>query len=380
MLTKNGCRSRLARLREGMTQDCDAILIHLPEHLLYLANFFPDPSSLNYNSSSFLLVEKDGKSTLFVDNWLSDPEDAAVDEVVVTDWYTGEGPARNRAEAVAETVVDRLEKLKVETIAAESNRVPLSIQLGRKVARTVVDVERDLRHLREIKDPDEIEAIQRGVRTAEAIHQASREFLRPGLSELEYYSALVERAIVAAGAPFVMMCDLASGPRAAAGGGPPTTRILQEGELVILDMFPYVAGYRGDITNTLVVGGEPNGEQQELFEIVLRGLKAAESLLRPGTPVREIFQTVDSLFRESAGNSDSDDRRLIHHAGHAIGLGHPEAPEIVPESDATLREGMVVTLEPGLYGIESGGIRLEHDYLITADGYRRLSDHTLGLS
>ena len=54
MLTKDGCRSRLARLRERMTEDCDAILIHLPEHLLYLANFFPDPSSLNYNSSSFL--------------------------------------------------------------------------------------------------------------------------------------------------------------------------------------------------------------------------------------------------------------------------------------------------------------------------------------
>ena len=208
-----------------------------------------------------------------------------------------------------------------------------------------------------------------------AIHAASRGALESGMTELDFYGRLVERAIVAAETPFVMMCDLASGPRAAQGGGAPTLRTMETGELVILDMFPFVQGYRGDITNTLVVGGKPSGEQEDLFHIVKGGLDAAAALLRPGAPVTEIYQTVDDHFRSSDPN-----RRLTHHAGHAIGLGHPEAPEIVPESDATLAEGMVVTLEPGLYGTPTGGIRLEHDYLITAAGSEQLSHHELGLS
>jgi len=140
-------------------------------------------------------------------------------------------------------------------------------------------------------------------------------------------------------------------------------------------MFPYVEGYRGDITNTLVVGGKAAPEQQDLFQLVLEGLGAAEALLRPGTPVRDLHRVVDSRFRAATG-----DRGLVHHAGHGLGLGHPESPEFVPESDHALEAGMVVTLEPGMYGAPTGGVRLEHDYLITAQGFERLSSHRLGLT
>ena len=82
---------------------------------------------------------------------------------------------------------------------------------------------------------------------------------------------------------------------------------------------------------------------------------------------------VDQFF--AAGGEE-----LVHHAGHAIGLGHPEAPELVLESDRVIESGMVLTLEPGVYGRPSGGVRLEHDYLITEDGFERLSNHELGLA
>ncbi|MBI4603156.1 MAG: M24 family metallopeptidase, partial [Planctomycetes bacterium] len=73
-------------------------------------------------------------------------------------------------------------------------------------------------------------------------------------------------------------------------------------------------------------------------------------------------------------------RRLVHHAGHGRGLGHPESPEHVPQSDRVREAGMVVTLEPGIYGLPTGGIRLEHDYLIAPEGPERLSSHALGLT
>jgi len=183
----------------------------------------------------------------------------------------------------------------------------------------------------------------------------------------------VARATSEAGVPFVMMCDLASGERAAGGGGAPGERTIEEGDLVIHDIFPYVRGYRGDITNTLVAGGNPSNEQTELFELVAASLDRAEALLEPGTPASAFSEAIIDTFA-SAGEE------LVHHAGHAIGLGHPEAPELVLESDRTIESGMVLTLEPGIYGKPTGGIRLEHDYLITDDGFERLSNHELGLA
>jgi hypothetical protein len=81
MLTKEGSRGRLARLRERLEARWDAAVIHLPEHLLHLANFFPLPNTLNLQSSSFLLVERDGPVTLFTDNWLAPGGEVAADEV-----------------------------------------------------------------------------------------------------------------------------------------------------------------------------------------------------------------------------------------------------------------------------------------------------------
>ncbi|MCX7011941.1 MAG: M24 family metallopeptidase, partial [Candidatus Sumerlaeota bacterium] len=68
-----------------------------------------------------------------------------------------------------------------------------------------------------------------------------------------------------------------------------------------------------------------------------------------------------------------------HHAGHGIGLNHPEAPHFIPNDPSPLVEGDVVTLEPGLYDPQAGGIRIENNYLITESGYRKLSNHRIGL-
>jgi Xaa-Pro aminopeptidase len=372
VLSTDGCRARVARLRERLERGWEAAVIHRPEHLLYFANFFPSRSSLNVHSSSFLLVERDGPATLFTDNWLRpEAEGAAADALEIADWYDFKGPARPRARAVAAALCERLKSLGVGRLAAELSHLPAQV-LG--AARSADDIEPLILEMREVKDRDEIAAIRRGVRVAEAVHAASRALLRPGLPEMEYYAGLLERAAAAAGEPFVMMCDLASGPRAAAGGGPPTDRVMQAGELVILDIFPYVAGYRGDITNTLAVGGRPTAAQQEGFAVVAAALAAGECRLQPGTPVRDVAAAMNAVFVEA------ERPPLGFHAGHNLGLGHPEAPEIVPGSDRLLAAGMVMALEPGLYDLPGGGIRLEHDYLVTGGGCERLSSHELGLA
>ena len=370
MLTKTGCTQRLDRLKGRLDAPWDALVIHRPEHLLYFANFYPDPCTLNLHSISFLVAERDGPTRLFTDNWLAPGSEVAADSVNVTTWYDMSAPAACRATAVQSDLCEHLLKLGVGQLAAELSFLPTRVA---GVADAVVDVETTILAQREIKDTDELAAIRRGIRTAEAAHAASREVLAPGRTELEVYGDLLTRALSAAETPFLMMCDLVSGPRASVGTGPPTDRLIEKGDLVIFDLFPYVSGYRGDITNTLVAGAAPTEEQNDDFNATLEALRAGEEALRPGTPVREIFTAMDSSLRQAK-------QPLCHHGGHAIGLGHPEAPEIVPESDRMLEAGMVLTLEPGLYDLPTGGIRLEHNFLITDDGFERLSNHRLGLA
>jgi Xaa-Pro aminopeptidase len=96
-------------------------------------------------------------------------------------------------------------------------------------------------------------------------------------------------------------------------------------------------------------------------------------MLKAGVACSDIWKSVSAVL-ESRGFG-----RLAHHAGHGLGLEHPEPPILVSESEDVLQAGDVITLEPGCYVEGRGGMRFEHNYLITESGCRRLSDHRLGL-
>jgi Xaa-Pro aminopeptidase len=123
------------------------------------------------------------------------------------------------------------------------------------------------------------------------------------------------------------------------------------------------------------VGKPPTPAQQRLYDLCCQAMAAGEKELRAGATCQTVYDAVDGVFAR-AGMAD----HFGHHAGHGIGLTHPEAPFFVRRSSETLLDGDVVTLEPGLYVGGTGGIRIEHNYLITATGHERLSNHQIVLS
>lgn len=181
----------------------------------------------------------------------------------------------------------------------------------------------------------------------------------------------------------------ADGTIAAGGSGAADPHTSDSGHLpagkgVIVDIFPVdkKSRYFGDITRTFVVG-EPNQTWQQMYEAVKAAHEKALSMVAPGVNGRDIHRAVcQTLYDAGFGASLKGFQRdgvpsMIHGTGHGVGLAIHEAPR-VSDVDLELREGDVITIEPGLYSEEEGGVRLEDTILVTADGYRNLTDYAKG--
>jgi Xaa-Pro aminopeptidase len=189
------------------------------------------------------------------------------------------------------------------------------------------------------------------------------------------YCEVQHAALMAAGRPGLVYGDFrATTPQAPKVGGLPSDHVLQQGDLFILDYSIVLDGYRGDFTNTLSVG-TPTDEQVMLFDLCEAGMRGGEAVLKAGVAARDVHAAVFKPYADAGYES-----AFTHHAGHGIGLAHPEPPILVPQSDDVLVAGDVVTLEPGAYVEGIGGMRIEHNYLITERGFERLSHHLISLT
>ena len=369
MLTAAGCKIRVGRLLDGLDEKIEAVLVCRPEHILYFSGYMGNPNTLRMRATIYLLIERSGETTLITDGWghLHEPHHAHSVETgewrVATSAFSGHQAA---AEAAAAAISTR----GFGRIAAETSAIPVIVA---GVAAEVVDIEPLINTLRAVKDPDELKLIRAAIGVGEAMHASARENLRPGMTELELYSRMVHDGTLAAGGPLVMMCDFKSGPELGSGGAP-SDRVMERGDNLLLDLFPYVNGYRCDITNTLNVGGTPSAEQEKAMAAARSALAASEAIGKPGVPAMDFFRVQDDALRAA------DPRWFLRgHAGHCLGLEHPEAPDFIPDNSEPIVEGMVITFEPGVYATSFHGVRIEHNYLVTAGGLERLSSHRIGL-
>jgi len=357
MLTAEGCKARRERLLDQL-KPAHPLVLADPIHLRYFANFYVEPISQHADFGGVLVIRPDGHAALYHDSKMPKTVELShADERTPVIWYTGQEPADGPRRMLLRPVVD-----------ANGGRIHDS--LADPLAQQLFEITSDLRRR---KDPDEIELLKVCMRATEAGHAWARAKIKPGVVELGVYSGVSWEVYKTLRHWAVVYGDftVTNGTKR---GGPPTMHRLRKGETFILDYSVVVQGYRSDFTNTLVIGGEPTAEQQKLFGLCAMAMEAGECELKAGAECQTVYDAIRGVF-SAAGLAD----QFPTHAGHGLGIMHPESPYIVRRSTETLVAGDVVTLEPGLY-VNNIGIRIEHNYLVTETGYERLSNHTISLT
>ncbi|HEX6250775.1 MAG TPA: aminopeptidase P family protein [Gemmatimonadaceae bacterium] len=223
--------------------------------------------------------------------------------------------------------------------------------------------------LRESKDADEVDLIRQAADMALRALGRTLQSVREGLTELQV-AGILEHALRDEGSEgFPFPTIVASGPRAALPHARTSSRALARGDLVILDFGAEYRGYCSDITRTFVVG-TASAEQREAHDVVRGANAAAQTGIRAGMT----GQDADALARryiERHGYGEA----FGHGLGHGIGLEVHEAPRLSRTATGRLPVGAVVTIEPGIYRPEWGGIRIEDDVHLSADGPELLTDY-----
>jgi Xaa-Pro aminopeptidase len=224
--------------------------------------------------------------------------------------------------------------------------------------------------LRRSKDPEERRALQEAQAVADQAFERITGKLSEGVTEREVALELdtTMRGLGAEGVAFDTI--LAFGESAAEPHHRPTDRPLSRGDVVKIDFGCVMEGYHSDMTRT-VAFGEPDGRIRDVYELVRRAQQAGVDAVRPDAPCGDVDRATRDPIKE-AGYGD----QYGHGAGHGVGLEIHEAPWLRPGGEDRLAEGVVVTVEPGIYLEGLGGVRIEDMVEVAADGGRVLARTT----
>lgn len=302
---------------------------------------------------------------------------SAEDAVFITDFRYTEQAAEEiqgfrivqHTKTIIEEVADQVKQMKVEQLGFEKNDLTFAQYelYERTVEAKLKPVSGLIEKLRMVKTADEIELLQAAAKIADDAFEHIVNYIQPGMTELDVSNELefFMRKQGATSSSFSII--VASGVRSALPHGVATDKVIESGDFVTLDYGALYKGYISDITRTVAVG-EPSEKLKEIYEVTLAAQELALKEIKPGMTGIE----ADQIARDYIASKGYGDA-FGHSTGHGIGLEVHEGPGLSSKSSLVLEPNMVVTVEPGIYLPEIGGVRIEDDIIITEKGNERLT-------
>jgi len=343
---------RLQRLRRRLAEEqLDAILISQAENRRYLSGFT--------GSAGFLLIS---------------PQSA----ILATDSRYTEQAANQAPDFHIHRVEGEMQRWLAELIGSveakrvgfESNGLTFQTYLQVVAAageKELVPTDGLVESLRAVKDEAELESIMRAVEMSDAAFDEVEPTIRPGVTEREVAWAL-ERTMREKGSesmPFHII--VASGPNAALAHHAPSERPIGEGEPVVIDMGARVGGYSSDLTRTVYLR-KGDAVFDRIYHLVLQAQLAAADGIAAGMSGEQADALARTVIQEGGHGED-----FGHGLGHGVGLAPHEQPRLGKGSQDTLTDGMVFTIEPGIYITGWGGVRIEDTAVMEGGKARVLS-------
>lgn len=227
--------------------------------------------------------------------------------------------------------------------------------------------------LRMRKDAGEIAAMKRAIELTEGALTQTLEDIRAGMTERQVAGVLMNQMLEAGAESLAFSPLIQAGPSGAnphAGAG---DRVIEAGDLLIMDFGLTLNDYSSDITRTIAVG-EPSDEMKRVYEVVKAANAAGRAAAKPGVTCESVDNAARAVI-EAAGYGEY----FTHRTGHGLGLEGHEPPYIVAGNALVLQPGMTFTIEPGIYIPGKGGVRIEDNVVITDAGCESLTSFTRDL-
>ena len=280
--------------------------------------------------------------------------------LAVRDWADGED-----AYAAAAELLDARGRYAVSDSAWAMHVLALQHALPESRYVSMTDA---LPMLRAVKDAEELARLAAAGAATDAVFEEIATTRFSGRTEAEI-AALLAELLKAHGHATVEFTIVASGPHGANPHHEESDRVVQEGDMVVLDFGGTKDGYGSDITRTVHIG-EPTADEAEVYEVVRRAQQAAFEAVRTGAACQDVDRAARGVITD-AGYGE----RFIHRTGHGIGLTAHEPPYMVEGETRPIEPGMCFSIEPGIYLPGRYGVRIEDIVVATEDGARRLN-HT----
>jgi Xaa-Pro aminopeptidase len=220
-----------------------------------------------------------------------------------------------------------------------------------------------------VKNEKEVAKMSQAAEITDQVYQKILKVVKSGMSEKDLAKLILTffEELGADGLSFDII--VVSGKNGALPHGQPSNKIIQEGELITVDFGCKYQGYCSDFTRTFAISGkEINPKLKEIYQVVKEAQWQGIQAVKAGIKCKEIDKIVRDYIQQKGYGE-----YFIHSTGHGLGIEVHEQPYVSSQDNTILQPGMVITIEPGIYIPDFGGVRIEDDVLVTATGYQLLT-------
>ncbi|WP_026576159.1 M24 family metallopeptidase [Bacillus sp. UNC438CL73TsuS30] len=339
-------------------ENIEAVIVTSPSNFFYLSGTWLD----SHERLQAIVIPKLGKPAMIV-------HEMSKEEI------TGDGLFKNYFWKDGDPSLELLAKVlpdngtvSVDNLWPSSNLIQL---MKLKKQLTFVEGTKVIGKARLVKDEQEIELLEKSGAVADEVLQQVIDFIKPGLTEKQVADELKRLFALKQVDQLSFNPIVGAGKNGAIPHHQSDDTLIAAGDMVVIDMGGIKDHYCSDMTRTVLVGGQATEEMQKVYEIVKQAQEEAVKAVRPSVPLKEIDGVARGIISE-AGYGD----HFTHRTGHGLGIEVHEEPFVTSDNNQLLEEGMVISIEPGIYLNGKFGVRIEDIVVVTADGCKRLNHLT----